>query len=84
MAVNVTEDSNATGDARDKPGASNRRVGTGDEHAGGVGSVGGGAVRCGGDRPWLWWWVGGGERENEAVFCKMSPLRTQPPFSAQC
>ena len=31
---------------------------------------GGGAWRSGGDRPWLGWWVGGGERENEAVFCK--------------
>ena len=35
MAVNVTEDSNATGDARDKPGASNRRVGAGDGYVGG-------------------------------------------------
>ena len=34
MAVNVTEDSDATGDARDEPGASNRRVGAGDGYAG--------------------------------------------------
>ena len=25
-------------------------------------------LRRGGDRSWLWWWMGGGERENEAVF----------------
>ena len=71
MVAKLAEDYEGADGARNKPGASNRRVGTGDEHAGGVRSVGGGAVRCGGDRPWLWWWVGGGERENEAVFCKI-------------
>ena len=72
MAAQMTEDNEGAGSARNEPGASNRRVGTGDGYAGGGRGVrGGGVMRCGGDRSWLWWWMGGGERENEAVFCKI-------------
>ena len=86
MAVNnMTEDSDGTNSARGKPGMSNRCVGTGNGYMGrgGVeGVVCGAAAAIG--HGFGGGWVAGGERENEAVFCKMSPLRTHPPFSAQC
>ena len=84
MAVNVTEDSDTTGDARNDPGASSRRVGTGDGYAGGGGvvelvccaaaAIGHG---CGGG-----WEVARGKMRP--FFAKKSLLCTQPLVSAQC
>ena len=83
MAVNVTEDSDANGDARDEPGASNRLVGTGDGDVGGGGVEGvvccaAAAIGHGGGGGWE------ARGKMRPFFAKMSPLGTQPPFSAQC
>ena len=84
MAAQMTKEYGGTDGARGEPGASNRRVGTGGVYAGGGGvervvcgtaaAIGHG---CGGG-----WDVARGKMRP--FFAKMSPLRTQPSFSAQC
>ena len=82
MAFKMTEDSDGTDAARDGPGASSRGVGMGEGYAGGGGGQGvvfGAPAAighgCGGG-----WEVARGKMRP--FFAKMSPLRTQPPFSA--
>ena len=84
MVAKMAEEYDATDGARGEPGSSNRRVGSGDGYAG-VGGVGG-VVWCAAVA--IGHGLGGGwevaRGKMRPFFAKMSPLRTQPPFSAQC